>query len=124
MKSEFSEVSQMDELIAILKDIHPDVDYETATNLIDGKILDSFDIISLVSEINDKFDVVISAEYMIPENFNSAKATIESYIPVKNSFLMATSKCMVNMIIKDTALEVASFVISAPILAISPGFSE
>ena len=74
MKSEFSEVSQMDELIAILKDIHPDVDYETATNLIDGKILDSFDIISLVSEINDKFDVVISAEYMIPENFNSARA--------------------------------------------------
>ena len=64
----------MDELIAILKDIHPDVDYEQATNLIDGKILDSFDIISLVSEINDKFDVVISAEYMIPENFNSAKA--------------------------------------------------
>ncbi len=64
----------MDELIAILKDIHPDVDYETATNLIDGKILDSFDIISLVSEINDKFDIVISAEYMIPENFNSAKA--------------------------------------------------
>ena len=77
MKSEFSEVSQMDELIAILKDIHPDVDYETATNLIDGKILDSFDIISLVSEINDKFDVVISAEYMIPENFNSAKALWE-----------------------------------------------
>ena len=74
MKSEFSEVSQMDELIAILKDIHPDVDYETATNLIDGKILDSFDIISLVSEINDRFDVVISAEYMIPENFNSARA--------------------------------------------------
>ena len=64
----------MDELIAILKDIHPDVDYATATNLIDGKILDSFDIISLVSEINDKFDVVISAEYMIPENFNSAQA--------------------------------------------------
>lgn len=64
----------MDELIAILKDIHPDVDYEQATNLIDGKILDSFDVISLVSEINDKFDVVISAEYMIPENFNSAKA--------------------------------------------------
>ena len=64
----------MDELIAILKDIHPDVDYATATNLIDGKILDSFDIISLVSEIADKFDVVISAEYMIPENFNSAQA--------------------------------------------------
>lgn len=67
----------MDELIAILKDIHPDVDYEQATNLIDGKILDSFDVISLVSEINDKFDVVISAEYMVPENFNSAKALWE-----------------------------------------------
>ncbi|MBO4649933.1 MAG: acyl carrier protein [Clostridiales bacterium] len=67
----------MDELIAILKDIHPDVDYETATNLVDGKILDSFDIISLVSEIADKFDVVVSAEYMVPENFNSAKALWE-----------------------------------------------
>ena len=67
----------MDELIAILKDIHPDVDYETATNLVDGKILDSFDIISLVSEIADQFDVVVSAEYMIPENFNSAKALWE-----------------------------------------------
>ncbi|HAU51234.1 MAG TPA: acyl carrier protein, partial [Clostridiales bacterium] len=44
---------------------------------IDGKILDSFDIISLVSEINDKFDVVVSAEYMIPENFNSARALWE-----------------------------------------------
>ena len=64
----------MDELIAILKDIHPDVDYETATNLVDGKILDSFDIITLVGEIADKFDVVVSAEYMIPENFNSAQA--------------------------------------------------
>ena len=63
----------MDELIAILKDIHPDVDYETATNLVDGKILDSFDIISLVSEIADKFDVVVSAEYMIPENFSFRK---------------------------------------------------
>ncbi len=64
----------MDELIEILQEIHPDVDYETATNLVDGKILDSFDIISLVSEIADRFDVVISAEYMIPENFNSAQA--------------------------------------------------
>ncbi|MBQ0012073.1 MAG: acyl carrier protein [Clostridiales bacterium] len=64
----------MDELIEILQEIHPDVDYETATNLVDGKILDSFDIISLVSEIADRFDVVVSAEYMIPENFNSAQA--------------------------------------------------
>lgn len=64
----------MDELISILKEIHPDVDYATATNLVDGKILDSFDIISLVAEIADTFDVVISAEYMIPENFNSAEA--------------------------------------------------
>ena len=64
----------MDELIDILKEIHPDVDYATETNLVDGKILDSFDIISLVSEIGDKFDVVVSAEHMLPENFNSAQA--------------------------------------------------
>lgn len=69
--------NNMDELLEILTDLHPEVDFETCDTLIDDKILDSFDIISIISEINDQFDVVISAEYIIPKNFNSAKALYE-----------------------------------------------
>lgn len=64
----------MEELLNILKDLHPDVDFEKEEYLIDNKILDSFDIISVISEIAEQFDVVISAEYILPEYFNSAKA--------------------------------------------------
>lgn len=64
----------MNELLEILRGLHPEVDFETCERLIDDKILDSFDIISIISEINEEFDVTISAEYIVPENFNSAKA--------------------------------------------------
>ena len=63
----------MNEIIEILSDLHPDIDFETAKNLVDNKILDSFDIVSLIAEINDNFDVAISAEEITPENFNSAE---------------------------------------------------
>lgn len=64
----------MEDLIKILKDLHPEVDFENCTTLIDDKILDSFDIVTVISEINEEFDVVIPAEEIVPENFNSAQA--------------------------------------------------
>lgn len=64
----------MEELLEILSDLHPDVDFETCDSLIDDKILDSFDIVSIIAEVNDRFDVTISAEKITPENFNSAEA--------------------------------------------------
>ncbi len=64
----------MDKLIAILSDLHPDVDFETETGLIDNGILDSFDVVTIVAEVDDTFDVQIPAEELIPENFNSAEA--------------------------------------------------
>jgi acyl carrier protein len=67
----------MEELLEILNDMHPDVDFETATNLVDDRILDSLDIVSLISEIDDQFDVVIPPEEIVPENFNSAEALYE-----------------------------------------------
>ena len=67
----------MTELLEILENLHPEVDFDTCTTLIDDKILDSFDIITIISEINEEFDVVIPAEEIIPENFNSAKALYE-----------------------------------------------
>lgn len=65
---------KMEELLKILNGLHSDVDFETQENLIDDMILDSLDIVSLISEINEVFDVVITAKDIIPANFNSAKA--------------------------------------------------
>ena len=67
----------MDELMNILQELHPDIDFETCDTLIDDQILDSIDIVSLVAEISDAFDVVIPAEELVPENFNSAQALWE-----------------------------------------------
>ena len=64
----------MEALLNILTDLHPDVDFDTCTTLIDDKILDSFDIVTLVAEIDSEYDVAIPAEELVPENFNSAKA--------------------------------------------------
>ena len=61
-------------IMEILCELHPDKEFENCSTLVDSKVLDSFDIISLVSELNDEFDIVISAEKIIPENFNSVDA--------------------------------------------------
>ncbi len=67
----------MEELIRIMSEIRPDIDFETAENLIDDDILDSFDIISIVSEVNDFFCIEINVNDLLPENFNTASALYE-----------------------------------------------
>lgn len=67
----------MEALLNILEGLHPEVDFETCDTLIDDKILDSFDIVTLVAEIDAEFDVAIPAEELVPENFNSAQALFE-----------------------------------------------
>ena len=64
----------MEELLEILKELHPEVDFEKEERLVEDMILDSFDIVTLISEIQEVFDVTIDAKRIIPENFNSAKA--------------------------------------------------
>ena len=64
----------MDTLLGILESLHPDVDFLSCRTLVDDKILDSFDIVTIISEIVDAFDVTISAEHITPANFNSAEA--------------------------------------------------
>lgn len=64
----------MEKLMEILRELRPEVDFEIETSLIDGGILDSFDMVSLIGELNDAFDIEISFEDMEPENFNSAKS--------------------------------------------------
>ena len=64
----------MNELMQILEELRPDVDFENEEGLIANSILDSFDIVSLVGELNEAFDIEIQPNDLIPENFNSAKA--------------------------------------------------
>lgn len=64
----------MEKIIQILEDIRPDVDFKTETTLVDGGILDSFDIVSIISELNDAFDIHIRVTDLKPENFNSLAA--------------------------------------------------
>lgn len=64
----------MEKLLEILKGIRPDVDFENETTLIDDGILDSFDVVSIISELDDEFDVQIRINELDPENFNSAGA--------------------------------------------------
>ena len=64
----------MNKVIEILMDLDDSIDYEKEQALIDDHILDSFGVITLVSELEDAFDISIEEGEMIPENFNSAQA--------------------------------------------------
>lgn len=64
----------MEKLLEILKDINPNINYEEEDRLIDGGRLDSFSILSLVSELEDAFDIEITPVDLVPANFNSANA--------------------------------------------------
>lgn len=64
----------MEQLLELLNEIKPEVEWEKETKLIDGKILDSFEIVNLITAITDTFDIDISPRYLVPENFNSVEA--------------------------------------------------
>ncbi len=66
-----------DTILEILNDLRPDVDFESETALITKGILESFDIVSLVSELSDEFDITIRPKDLIPDNFNSLDAMCE-----------------------------------------------
>ena len=61
-------------IIEILKKMHPDVDVEHCSTLVDGGILDSLDIVTLVTELNAAFDIKIPANEILPDRFNSVAA--------------------------------------------------
>ena len=67
----------MEELLEILEEIRPNVDFENETALVDGQILSSFDILSIISEISEEFDIEVTPAQIVPANFNSAKAMWE-----------------------------------------------
>ena len=68
------ERAKMNKIHEILSEIIPGEDFENATNLVDGKILTSSNIIRLVASLNEEFDIEITPLYLVPENFNSVES--------------------------------------------------
>jgi acyl carrier protein len=74
----------MEQLLEILRGVNPSPDYENCNTLIDDGLLDSFDIITLVSELTEAYDIEIGAEEIVPENFNSAQNLLEMITRLEN----------------------------------------
>lgn len=67
----------MDKLMEILEENWPDIDFSSETALVDDELFTSLDLVMLVGELNDAFDIEITAEDLLPENFNSAAQMYE-----------------------------------------------
>ncbi|MBP3295978.1 MAG: acyl carrier protein [Lachnospiraceae bacterium] len=61
-------------LLEVLSELHPDVNFETEDELVERKIIDSFDIVTIIARIDEEFDVAIPADKIVPEHFNSMEA--------------------------------------------------
>ena len=66
-----------EKVLAILKEIRPDIDFENEKALITDGLLVSYDIVSIVGELNDEFDITIGVDELEPENFDSVDAMVE-----------------------------------------------
>jgi len=64
----------MSKILDILTEIRPDLDFNSEKQLVDQGLLDSFDLVSIISELNDAFEINIRVNDLQPENFNSVEA--------------------------------------------------
>ncbi len=67
----------MEKILAILENLKSGVDFENETQLVTGKVLDSIEITSLITSLEDEFDIEIGMEYMDNANFDSVEAIWE-----------------------------------------------
>ncbi len=75
----------MEELLEVLKEIKPDIDFKKEKNLITDGLIDSFDVVTLVSEINDAFDISFPVEEVVPENFENIDALYKTIQKIKEN---------------------------------------
>ena len=67
----------METVLEILAKVKPNVDFKNATAIVDDWLLDSMDIVMLVGELNDEFDIEIQVTDLVPENFNTVDAIVK-----------------------------------------------
>lgn len=67
----------MDKIYEILEELRPEFDFQESDNFIEDGYLDSFDIITLVSEIEEKYNVSIKGLDIVPENFETVETIIK-----------------------------------------------
>ena len=67
----------MEKVLSIVEEIRPDVDFDEETALIDDGVLDSFDIVSIISDLNDEYGINIRVHDLTPENYNSVEAIVK-----------------------------------------------
>jgi acyl carrier protein len=74
----------VERLIEILQNIRPDVDFINEKSLMDGGFLDSFDIVSIISELDNEYGINVRVTELTPENFNSAESIMKMVERLKN----------------------------------------
>lgn len=65
-----------EQVLAILKEVKPTKNLENITDIIEGGYIDSFELLSLISRLNEEFAIEISLDELVPENFNSIEAMV------------------------------------------------
>ena len=75
----------MDAILDILNELKPGIDYRTRHDLVDTRELDSLTIITLVSELEDAFDITIPAVEIVPQNFNSVAGILAMVVRLRES---------------------------------------
>lgn len=75
----------MEKLLEILDGIRPDVDFNNENKLIDDGILDSFDMVSIISDLMDEYQIEIKVHELGPENFNSVEAMMNMIVRLKKN---------------------------------------
>ena len=69
-----------EQILAILKEVKPTKNLENVTDIIEGGYIDSFELMSLISNLNETFHIEISLEDLVPDNFNSVDAIAQMVI--------------------------------------------
>ena len=66
-----------DQVLEILLDVVPDVDFESEVDLVGSKLIDSFAVVAMVNELNDELDIDIPSREILPENFYSLETIVK-----------------------------------------------
>ncbi len=66
----------MDTIYAILNDIRPEYDFKESEDFIEDGLLDSFDAVQLIAELEEKFNITIDGLDILPENICSIDALV------------------------------------------------